>query len=214
MIQEWRGEFSDFRVLDDNKVIPLLKKYFPQYLDLYVMLRIPAAKADVARLLALCEWGGLYVDCHVGIKDASGLRKLLKKLTEFEAIFVDRMLSFAPRPPGEHFLINSIMAGRASLELFIGIARAALTNLARQREIEREKGFTPYHVGDLSGPGVVTSAVLQPGNREIRGDLAGRVLIVREEALPIERNRHQSYFIPGSHWSHRQNSELLFWLPI
>jgi hypothetical protein len=211
-IEDWHAHFPQFRVLGDPDVVPLVSKYFPQYLDTYKAIRIPAAKADVARLLALYEWGGLYIDCHIGIKDRDALRRLIGRLNEFEAIFVDRRLVHKPRPPEEHFLINSLLLGRARSQLFLTIAREALANLHRQREIEQEKGFVSYHIARLSGPGLVTAVVLQPGteNQQIRSDLAGRVLIIREEAAPVERSRHRGYTIPGSHWSERQKTELLF----
>jgi hypothetical protein len=211
-IEQWRTHFPWFRVLGHKDVAPLVCRYFPQYLASYNAIRIPAAKADIARLLALYEWGGLYVDCHCGIKDQDGLRRLMARLSEFEAIFVDRRLSKKLRPPEEHFLINAILLGRAKSQLFLAMARQAMANLQRQREIEQEKGFVPYHIGGLSGPRLVTAAVLQPGtgNREIRRDLADRVLIIPEETAPVERNRHRGYTVPGSHWSERQKTELLF----
>ena len=48
----------------------MIGKYFPAYLEVYQRIRIPACKSDIARLVALYEWGGLYVDCHCGIRDA------------------------------------------------------------------------------------------------------------------------------------------------
>jgi hypothetical protein len=213
-IEEWRTRFPQFNVLGDKHIVPLVGRYFPEYIESYSAIRIPAAKADVARLLALYEWGGLYVDCHCGIKDQDALRHLIGKLNEFEAIFLDRRLEMGPRPPGEHLLINAILLGRQKSLLFLMIAREALANLDRQRRIEREKGFVPYDIWCLSGPGLVNAVVFQPGtgNREIRAELVGRVLIIPEEAAPIVRDRHRGYTqsVPGSEWSVRQNTEPLF----
>jgi Glycosyltransferase sugar-binding region containing DXD motif len=211
-VEQWRAHFSQFRVLGNNDIDPLVCKYFPQYFDSYRAIRIPAAKADLARLLALYEWGGLYVDCHCGIKDPDALRSLLGRLSEFEAIFVDRRLSQKSRPSGAHFLINAILIARTGSQLFLTMAREALTNLDRQREIEREKGFVSYHIGRLSGPDLITAVVLQPGthNCEIRRDLSDRVLIIPEETAPVERYSHGGYRVAGSHWFERQKTELLF----
>jgi hypothetical protein len=211
-IEEWRAHFPQFRVLGDNDVVPLIGRYFPQYFESYRAIRIPAAKADVARLLALYEWGGLYVDCHCGIKDEDALRRLIGRLCEFEAIFVDRSLSQTPRSPEEHFLISAILLARSRSQLFLMIAREALANLHRQHKIEQEKGFVSYHISWLSGPRLINAVALQPGtrNREIRSDLAGRVLVIPEETAPVERYRHRGYRIPASHWMERQKTELLF----
>ena len=211
-IEEWRAHFPQFRVLGDKDVVPLIGRYFPQYFDSYRAIRIPAAKADVARLLALYEWGGLYVDCHCGIKDADALRRLIGRLCGFEAILVDRTLSQTPRSPEEHFLISAILLARTGSQLFLMIAREALANLHRQHEIEREMGFVSYHISWLSGPRLINAVTLQPGtrNREIRSDLAGRVLVIPEETAPVERYRHRGYRVPSSHWMQRQKTELLF----
>jgi len=161
----------------------MIGRYFPQYFQSHRAVRIPAAKADVARLLALYEWGGLYVDCHCGIKDEEAVRQLIGRLREFEAIFVDRSLSQTPRSSEEHFLISAILLARARSLLFLMIAREALANLHRQYKIEQERGFVSYHISWLSGPRLINAA-LQPGtgNREIRSDLAGRVLVIPEPA--------------------------------
>ena len=182
-IEEWRAHFPQFRVLGDNDVAPMIGRYFPQYFQSHRAVRIPAAKADVARLLALYEWGGLYVDCHCGIKDEEAVRQLIGRLREFEAIFVDRSLSQTPRSSEEHFLISAILLARARSLLFLMIAREALANLHRQYKIEQERGFVSYHISWLSGPRLINAA-LQPGtgNREIRSDLAGRVLVIPEPA--------------------------------
>jgi mannosyltransferase OCH1-like enzyme len=211
-IEEWRSHFPQFRVLGDRDIAPIIGRYFPQYFESYRAIRIPAAKADVARLLALYEWGGLYVDCHCGIKDVDALRQLIGELSELEAIFVDRSLTQTPRAPEEHFLISAILLARSRSPLFLMIAREALANLHRQRQIEQEKGFISYHISWLSGPRLINAVVLQPGtrNHEIRSDLAGRVLVLPEETAPVERYRHRGYRAPARHWMQRQKTELLF----
>jgi hypothetical protein len=212
MTAEWRSFFPEFQILSDNDIKPLIDRYFSKYGEVYSTIRLPAAKADIARLLALYEWGGLYVDCHCRVKDPEEIKSLIARLDELEAIFVDRILSYAPRPEGSHFLINSIIFARPRSQLLLMIAREALMNLQRQREIECEKGFVSYHVGRLTGPDLITAAVLQPGsdNREIRADFGGRVMIIPEETAPVVRNHHRAYSTPGSHWSERQRTEALF----
>ena len=152
------------------------------------------------------------MDCHCGIKDEEALRRLIGRLGEFEAIFVDRSMSQTPRSPEEHFLISAILLARTRSQLFLMIAREALANLHRQREIEQEKGFVSYHISWLSGPRLINAVALQPGtgNREIRSDLTGRVLVIPEETAPVERYRHRGYRVPGSHWMEREKTELLF----
>src|SRR5450759_451634 len=110
LINEWRAEFPQFKIFADAEVRPLIERYFPDRIELYDKICIPAAKSDIARLLLLYEFGGLYIDCHCGISNANGVRTLLSWLSEYDAIFVDRRLSQEPsRPSDEHLVINSII---------------------------------------------------------------------------------------------------------
>jgi mannosyltransferase OCH1-like enzyme len=74
LISEWRGEFPHFQIFGDAEVLPLIERYFPDYTQLYNRIRIPTARSDIALLLLLYELGGLYIDCHCGIRDANEIR--------------------------------------------------------------------------------------------------------------------------------------------
>ena len=209
---DWLDEFSMFRLYGDGEVEPLVRSYFPDFVELYRSIRIPAAKADIARLLLLYDKGGLYVDCHCGVSDSAGLRSLILRLGDIDAVFVDRVRSaaFSPRPAEEHFLINSIMLSRPFFAPLLQICRQAFHNLDRQWRAERETGFVPYHIGSLSGPDVITQGILTPDRCGIRAALRHRVEIVPEEIAPVAQNRHRAYSTPANHWFTRQNTECLF----
>jgi Glycosyltransferase sugar-binding region containing DXD motif len=209
---EWRAEFPQFQIFRDDDVIQLIERYFPSHVELYKALRIPAAKADIARLLLLYELGGLYIDCHCGIRDADEVRRLISSLEQIELIFIDRTLSRKPRPPEEHFLTNSIIFSRARSDLIFMICRQAFANLVWHREQERKKGKVLYQINYLSGPGLITAMALQPGsyNRDVRWDFQGRIMIIPEEVAPIVRSRNRTYGGAGQHWSERQKVEPLF----
>ena len=212
LLRDWRAEFPTFTIFGDGEVLPLLMRYFPKYIELYESIRIPTAKADIALLLLLYEHGGLYVDCHCGIREANEIRALFALLDDYDAIFVDRMLTQEPRPIEEHLLINSMMFCRPRLEMILRACRQALSNLGRQRGVEHRDGFAPYDIWALSGPWVVTTTVLEPASsyRDVRWEYAGRIQIIREEITPIVRSRYRAYSLPGQHWSERQKVELLF----
>lgn len=215
MQTHWLEHFSDFRICGDDDVLPLLDRYFPEYRAVYDLLAIPAAKADIARLLLLYDRGGLYVDCHFGIRDANGVRALLGLLQRHEVVLIDRRLALGDRRPGEHFFINGVIVSRPGAALIHAIAERALANLAAHREIEYRDGWVAYHIGALSGPDVVTATALAPGsaNREVRPEFAGRLAIIPEEEAPLERNRFRTYGGAGQHWFERQKSERLFRCP-
>jgi hypothetical protein len=212
MIAAWRKHFPHFLMLGDHDILPLIERYFPMYVDLYQKIRLASAKSDVARHLALYEFGGLYVDCHNGIRDVQGVARLLATLNDYEAIVIDRRLSFYPRAPGEHFLISAPIFGRQRSELFMILARQAFANLDWQQRLEQQYGYVSYDLGGLTGPLLVTEIVLEPGScsRDIRSDFAGRIMIIPEETTPIGRNLYTGYKTPSSHWTVRQLAEPLF----
>ena len=144
------------------------------YVGLYNKIRLPAAKSDVARLLILYELGGLYINCHNGIRNIDEVKRLLSCLKEYEAIFLDRFFNFLPRRPGEHFLINGPIFSRRHSKLMMIIARQAFANLAWQQRLEEQYGFVSYHLANLTGPGLLNEMLFEPGSwtRDIRGDFA------------------------------------------
>ena len=212
LINEWRAEFPQFKIFGDAEVRPLIERYFPDRMELYDKICIPTAKSDIALILLLYELGGLYIDCHCGIRDADGIRTLLSWLSEYDAIFVDRRLSQEARLFDEHLVINSMIFCRPHLDLIFRMCRQALSNFARQHDKERRDGFVPYDIWALSGPRLVTAMLLEPAsfNRDVRWDYEGRIKIIREETAPIVRDRFRAYGEPGQHWSERQKVELLF----
>ena len=68
-IDEWRSHFPNFTILGDSEIEPLIEELFPEHLEMYRRIRIPTAKSDIALLLGLYKFGGLYADCHCGIRD-------------------------------------------------------------------------------------------------------------------------------------------------
>lgn len=220
-VAEWRGAFPDFRVFGDDTVVPLIRRHFPEDVGLFTDLAIPAAKADIALLLLLHEFGGLWVVCHLGLTNAVELRRIMARLaTETEAIFVDRHRAKQFRdpgrapPPGTRFLINGILFSRPEMPLLLMICAEIFTRLRTHRDLERS-GHVPYHVGELTGGEVVTSVVLSD-NRGVREDFADRISIISEELVPVRRHIHRTYGQPWQsdaprlHWTVRQGTERLF----
>jgi hypothetical protein len=164
MISAWRGHFPEFRVLSNHDIVPLIeRRHSPACADLFNRIRLPSAKSDIARFVALYEFGGLYVDCHNGIRDVDGLKRLLTCLNDYEAIVIDRRMSFYPRPPGEHFLISAPIFGRRHSELFMTLAQRGFANLAWQQHLEEQYGYVFYDVARLVGPTLINEIVLEPG---------------------------------------------------
>jgi hypothetical protein len=212
MVAEWSAFFPQFRIYGDEEILPMIEEIRPDFVDTFLRVRLPTARSDIARYLLLYRFGGLYVDCHCGIGNRDGIMAMFSRLEVFDHIFVDRALSLIPRRPEQHFLLSAIQMSRRNCAHNLAIACQAMENLTWQRQVEEKVGFSDYCLMDLCGPRLLTDMTLQPGScgREVRRDLASRILIVREEDCPIARNRHRSYTMKGSHWSQRQTKELLF----
>lgn len=210
MLSEWRSKFPEFCVIGDPDVEPLLDIYIPGFVDIYRAIQIPAAKSDIARLVSLYEHGGLYVDCHYGLVDPRGVRRLVTSLERFEVIFVNR--SAPPRERGTYWLINGVMIARPKHPLFLELANLAAENLRRQRQIELDQGFTRYNISALSGAVILHDTICEPDHHPevVRARLQDRILIVPEEGLPMQRDRWRTYTVDGQQWHKRQNVEPLF----
>jgi hypothetical protein len=212
MKKTWSSAFPRFTVFGDADVLPFMEEVQPDFIETYLRIRFPSAKSDVGRLIVLHRFGGLYVDCHMGIINLKGLSALFERLTTLDHIFVDadHRLPETPRHPEQLALLNGMIMSRPGCAHILDVARQAMSNLAWQRRVEAQDGFRSYQMAQLCGPTLMTNMTLQPGscNREVRRDLADRVAIIPEEEFPVARNRYRSY--SGVHWSQRQKTELLF----
>jgi mannosyltransferase OCH1-like enzyme len=92
-IEEFKSAWSPYfalKIMGDRDIIPLLRRYAAEYVDLYSKLRIPAAKSDIARLLALYDSGGFYVDCHIGFTNSDAVKDLIQRLQNRELVLFSR----------------------------------------------------------------------------------------------------------------------------
>jgi len=213
-LEGWRSHFPDFRIFGDPEIEPLIEKVFPQYLETFRKIRIPTCKSDLALLLALYEFGGLYIDCHCGVRDPHAIRQLLLSLDTWELILYDKSLATEPRPSTQLFALNSVIFARPNSSIILKTLTNAFHNLELHRSAEKERGFQSYNIWTLSGPGVLQEVLLVEqwtDVSEVKPEYAPRVRFIREDGKqPIGRYTYSSYRQPGMHWSERQQNELLF----
>ncbi len=200
--------YTDYCVVTREAARALLSERSPQYLEVFDRIAIPACRSDVARLLALARYGGLYIDAHCRIDDASGVMSQMARLDQSDIVVSTR---YAPnfRQIMPH---NSIVWSRPRGSVVSQLLDRALDNLSHKYAQERESGFEPYHVWDLTGPGVFWRALFDTtaSDGALRPDCTGRVATVFETSNPITRHVFMGYRAPGRHWSERQASERLF----
>jgi hypothetical protein len=211
-LTEWRMGFAEVRLWGDSAVGRVLRRLDPGWADLFDRIRLPAARADVARLAVLHRDGGLYLDCHCGLRDASVLRSAGELLREVEFVVWNRSRQAMPRPRDEIKPVNGVLFSRAGSPIALTLLSEAMHRLAALAEREREWGRAPFSVWSTCGAGMIRDVLVDPdaGNRRFRPAFAGRVAAVDEDDGPIELWRHHSYHHRASHWSRRQQHELLF----
>ena len=151
-IAHWRAHFPEFRVIGDHEVEPLIDKYFPEFLDKYRAINIPACRANLTRMLMLYEAGGLYVDCHCGIVDPVRTRALLDSATENVFTLFNKNLADS-RPADQLWPLYSILVCRPGCPIVLDIAATAIRNLTAHWRREANGDFPPYNIWEMCGRG-------------------------------------------------------------
>lgn len=220
---DWRADWSrydpDLRIYTDADVRPLAVALLGEpFGDLWDRITLPTCKSDLARLILLWKFGGVYLDVHVGTvnpQNVSAVRALAEKWDLVVFDLVDRAIQ-ENRP--QH-LFSSVLAGRAGAPVFSDILSQIAAALGEHEAKEAASaGLVPYNLFPLVGMGAVGRAVLQAkGSRHVvRSRYFGRVLLRRigghgrYEEMLFHLYRHYGYRQPGAHWSERQAHEPLF----
>ena len=207
-VANWRLSFPDHRVLGPAEAREALSLLDHDAVSLFDRIRIPACRSDLARLALLFRDGGLYVDAHCRVDDASAVIERFEQLDAAEIIVTTR---WAPhyRKVMPH---NSFIWARPNSGVIRLLLEVALERVGTQAALEAEIGFLPYHVWSLSGPGVFWDMLFDTDahDGQLLPPWVGRVEAFREETQPITRHIFTQYRGPGTHWSERQKHEVLF----
>lgn len=214
MVAGWRGAFPTFEVFGDDAVCDILARRGASFPGMYRRITIPACKSDVARLVLLHEYGGMYVDAHSGVGQVAAICDALENLARYELIIFDRR--DLVKLPGRTQIINGLLAARRGSEVLDLILQKALDNLVAQESKERSvDAYVPYNIFVLTGPWNLSSTIMNLGlpQHEMLQDFVGRVLkvdLTDKPAFPVWFYRYYEYRKPACHWSERQAVERLF----
>lgn len=207
-IAHWRAVFPTYRVVGREEARALMAARYPAALPVFDRIRIPACRSDIARLLALQAYGGLYVDAHCAIVDRYAISENISRLTMNEMIVSTRD---APKF-GKILPYNGIVWARRAAPLVGVLLDVAVENLLGKWRRERDYGFEPYHIWALTGPGVLWDTLFddEAVDGSLKPEIRPRVGSIFETESPIARYVFTSYRGPGVHWSERQMTERLF----
>ena len=207
----WQALYPNFRVFGDADVMPLLPADFRL---IYEKIRLPAARSDVARLFLLRQFGGLYVDAHVGPTDPADLTRTVRPLMDHRLILFGQGWQMVA--PTDFDLMNGVLAARAGApELDILIDRI-LANIRQQWERERQTAdHSPYDLFGLTGTYLLVHSFFdqvdpRPVIKERFRDSVFVHFMADNASSGFQLSAYKAYHVPGSHWSERQKTERFF----
>ena len=212
-LKEWRTAFPDLHIIGDADIEPILHKIRPEYSTLYNRIRFPTIKSDIARLAFIHEFGGLYVDCHCGLRSASGVLDLFCKLDEFELVLWNQSFISRPRPKNVMKPLAGILLARPRSSIIQQILLSGLANLAIDARSSASEGRIVSRPWDLCGAGNYRRILISPdsGDTQLRPEFIGRIFLSGVDDGPISIYQHNAYRAdPEQHWSKRSLREPLF----
>ncbi len=136
--------------LDDESTTKLIADNFPHFSDLYPRIRIPAARADIARLIALYVYGGIYVDIAMAFHTSAS--KLISPDDELLLVRRDDSPFYKDRKSAAHF-VNGIIGAREQAPFILECLKRAYFNL--------RTGYHNYNVVAATGPHIITETYFQ-----------------------------------------------------
>ncbi|WP_080515559.1 glycosyltransferase [Methylorubrum extorquens] len=208
----WKSFYPNFRVFREEDVVPILPETF---VDVFLSIKLPAAKSDMARIFLLREHGGLYVDAHVGPTRSSYLLMTLARLAGCNLMLFSRDWLMDER--SNYFdLINGVIAARQGAPELSMIIDKMMTNVIEHWHKEMETSdYVQYDLFSLTGTWLLAERFLEvPALRpNVRLEFRPKVVvnIIKDGASSgFELYKFHSYRGPGNHWSERQLYERLF----
>jgi len=212
-LADWHVHFPDLRIIGDAEVEPLIGQISPEYAALFRRIRFPAQKSDVARLAYIHEFGGLYVDCHCGLRNAFDLRELFGKLDQYELVLWENSYITVPRPKDRMRPINGILLCRPRSSIVRHFLISGLANFDAHSRQEASEGLVECRPWHMCGAGNYSRILNVPasGDTQLKPEFAGRIFFSNIDDGPISIYRHNAYKTdPEQHWSRRKARELLF----
>jgi hypothetical protein len=208
----WWGEYPAYTVFSDNDVIPLLDTV--EMKDLYRRIALPAAKSDLARLLLLRRYGGLYVDAHTGPTDGAALANTLDALSAYDLVLFSKWYEIDPKT--QINLINGVIAARKQAKILDVLISKICDNMIRQSHAEEIAGeFVPYHLYGISGTGVLIQSLFRGWDPPLtlKNEFQNTVYVHKmssSSSAGFLLYNHYQYRRKNKHWSEREKEECLF----
>jgi hypothetical protein len=212
----WRERFpSAFTVFGDEDVLPLIKS--EEARNCYQRISIPACKSDVARLLLLREYGGVYIDGHTGPGGGDALAETILYLSKYELVLFREGWK-------DHFGFygNTFMLARRGPSILDMLIEKAFDNLLKHKAAEdAAPGYVPYNLFYFTGSPIMIDCMFDQSDVnawkplwDVKPEFKEKVHIRAKETeasdigfAPWTFYHYRGW---GQHWSERQKTERLF----
>ncbi len=179
--------------LDDDDVRKLIVAHFPQFQNIYGRIRVPAARSDIARLVALYQFGGVYTDISMAFR--TPFRALYRREDELFVVRRDDAPAFRTRPHVAH-IVNGIIASVPESDFILECLKRVYFNLS--------EGYVNYTVNLATGPSILTEAFYANRNR-----LSHRCSIGDFSILQVENFRYRRVSGVNNTWVEAQREGIL-----
>lgn len=210
-VSAWREIYPSFRLFTDKDVVPLL----PDSLQsLYERIRLPAAKSDLARLLLLREYGGLYLDAHVGPTSPASLLETLSPLSSHHLILFGKC--WAMQKETDFDLMNGVLAARKKAPELDIVIDLVVQNILEQEARERKtQEYVPYSLFDMTGTYTLVRSFFDqaPPRPRLKPEFENTIWVHYMEdnkKSGFEIASYYTYRKTGMHWSEREKNERFF----
>ena len=212
---EWQRVQPNFTVFGDNAVLEALRPWGNRIQELYLDIRIPACRSDIARLALLRMIGGTYVDAHTAPGDTESLFEHLGFAKSYDLVVfeIDPHLS----PLNFSRIFNSPMSAAPNTAVLDDMICCAFSNLMFYRET---RGFSgecaqDYSIFAMTGPTMVRDVLVDFSGEQwtIKDKYQSRVSVIsldKSERSPFRLYRYSQYRSEENHWTKRERREPLF----
>ncbi|PYD75391.1 glycosyltransferase [Novacetimonas pomaceti] len=209
---EWKDAYPYYKIFGDDEVLEIMNDEELKFY--YTKITLPAAKSDIARLVLLREFGGLYMDAHTCPARMVDLVHTLDYSNSYEMTLFGKKWEF--KYPNDFNLMNTVILCRKNsnlLDLLLGLIRE---NLKKQYEKEKAAGgYADYDIHFVTGTYCFVSIFFDesPYPPKLKEKFIGRVnvdMLERADSAGFHIYKNYTYRKEKSHWSERQKVEPLF----
>lgn len=210
--EEWKTVYPDYKVFRDHEVLDIIDdKELKLY---YKKITLPAAKSDIARLILLRKFGGLYMDAHTCPAHMVNLVHTLDYSNSYEMTVFGKKWEL--QHPNDFNIMNTVILCRKDSCLLDLVLEKIKINLRNQYKKEKNiGGYVDYDIHFVTGTYCFVSVFFDDSvyPPKLKEDFIKKInvdMLDGADSAGFHIYKNYSYRKENSHWSERQKSETLF----